>query len=130
MQNNTLSIEKLYATISTLRSKTGCPWDRKQTPHTMKKYLQEEVAELIEAIDNEDHRNICEEIGDVVYILIMISQMEIERGGQGFTDSLEEINEKLIRRHPHVFGETIIDDDEQLRRQWQAIKEEEKKRNN
>lgn len=129
MSSNNLPADKLLATIKKLRGDNGCPWDIKQTPKTLKKYLQEEVNELLEAIDNEDTANTCEEIGDTVYVLMMIAEIHAESAQFSFADSLEEINAKLIRRHPHVFGNATIKDEEELRRQWQNIKEMEKKRN-
>jgi len=124
-----LPINTLVTTVRRLRSETGCPWDRRQTPESLCRYLREEVAELIEAIDNTDNDNICEEIGDVFYILIMLAEIHAERGDFTFDHCLEEVNSKLIRRHPHVFEGTKIESEAELRRQWQKIKEEEKKRN-
>lgn len=129
MTSNELPINKLLNTIKILRSDKGCPWDIKQTPLTLKKYLQEEVGELLEAIDNEDTANIREEIGDVVYVLMMIAEIHSEKANFSFADALDEINSKLIRRHPHVFGDATIKNEEELRQQWQNIKEMEKKRN-
>lgn len=128
MPSNDLPIAQLLKTIKELRGDKGCPWDIKQTPKTLKKYLKEEVDELLEAIDNEDTANICEEIGDTVYVLMMIAEIHSEKAKFSFADALEEINTKLIRRHPHVFGNATIKDEEELRRQWQNIKEMEKKR--
>ncbi len=130
MNTKTLSINNFVATVRRLRSETGCPWDKRQTPESLCKYLLEEVAELVEAIDNKDSDNICEEIGDVFYILIMLAEIHAERGDFTFDRCLEEINSKLIRRHPHVFAGTKVESETELRRQWQKIKEEEKKRNN
>lgn len=129
MTSNDLPTGRLLNTIKKLRSDTGCPWDIRQTPKTLKKYLQEEVDELLEAIDNEDTANIREEIGDTVYVLMMIAEIHSEKAKFSFADSLDEINAKLIRRHPHVFGNATIKDEEELRQQWQNIKEMEKKRN-
>ncbi len=124
------SLPQLLQTIKKLRSSAGCPWDQKQTALSLQKYLQEEVSELLQAITNNDPENICEEIGDVIYVLAMIAEIFSEQALFNFEDCLAEIDKKLIRRHPHVFGNTNIESDEQLREQWENIKKEEKKRNN
>ena len=130
MKKDLLADESLLATIRHLRGPQGCPWDKKQTAQSLKKYLREEVTELLQAIDNQDSPNVCEEIGDITYILIMISEIYKDDGLFSYTDCLSGINEKLIRRHPHVFGEANIEDEEQLRQQWEKIKQQEKKQNN
>lgn len=127
MTKNNSSIDELLSTIQKLRGIDGCPWDIKQTPSSLKKYLAEEVEELIQAIENDDPENICEEIGDVLYVLFMLT--EIYKSNELFSlqDALSAINSKLIRRHPHVFGDVTINNDKELRQQWEKIKKEEKK---
>jgi len=93
----------------------------------MKEYLQAECDELLAAINNDDHDNICEELGDVLYILIMITAINKDLGMFGLQDVLESINAKLIRRHPHVFAGQTYENEDQLTAQWQAIKAKEKK---
>ena len=112
--------------INRLRAKDGCPWDRKQTPTSIKKYLLEETAELARAIDEGDPTHICEEIGDVFYILAMLCQMFTEQGKFNADDALTTISEKMIRRHPHVFSGMPTGDDEALKQQWEAIKRRER----
>jgi MazG family protein len=129
MINKNVNLTSLLQTISTLRGQQGCPWDRKQTCVSLKKYLQAECTELLEAIDKNDHKNICEELGDVLYVLIMISEINNDLGFFGLNEVIESINAKLIRRHPHVFAGTTYENDEQLAAQWQAIKAMEKKEN-
>lgn len=129
MTDNNSSLQILMDTINVLRSEHGCPWDKKQTCDSLKKYLQAECNELLAAINNEDHDNICEELGDILYILIMITQINKELGFFQFSDVLATINEKLIRRHPHVFSGQTYENEEQLAAQWQAIKAQEKKLN-
>ncbi len=129
MKKDLLADESLLATIRSLRGSQGCPWDQKQTSKSLKKYLREEVDELMQAIDNEDSDNICEEIGDITYILMMISEICRDNGLFTYTDCLSGINDKLIRRHPHVFGDANVKDEEQLRQQWETIKQQEKKQN-
>lgn len=118
----------LVETIKTLRGEDGCPWDKRQTTTSLIKYLQSEFDELLAAIDNDDTANICEELGDLLYVIILISEIHDEKQHFSIEDVISGISEKLIRRHPHVFGEKKDLDDEALRRQWQEIKAMEKSR--
>jgi uncharacterized protein YabN with tetrapyrrole methylase and pyrophosphatase domain len=122
-------ITKLISTIKTLRGTKGCPWDKRQTPTSLLKHLTSECEELVVAIQNKDHGNTCEELGDLLYILIMISEIHNDHGAFGFSDVILGINQKLIRRHPHVFAGQPYENEEQLAIQWEAIKAEEKKKN-
>ena len=127
---------RLYELIRILRAPGGCPWDREQTPDTMRRDLVEEVFEAVDAISSNDASHAKEELGDVFLNATMISYMfrqELEKGGQGWTleESLNELVEKLIRRHPHVFeqseGKVVADKDvntsAQVLAQWDKIKE-------
>ena len=127
---------RLYELIRILRAPGGCPWDREQTPETMRRDLVEEVFEAVDAISSNDASHAKEELGDVFLNATMISYMfrqELEKGGQGWTleESLNELTEKLIRRHPHVFeqseGKAVADKDvntsAQVLAQWDKIKE-------
>ena len=129
MNKTSRNLQTLIETIQTLRGDNGCPWDRKRTNQTMVKYLQSESAELVEAIHKNDHANICEEIGDVLYILIMLTEINSTNGYFNLSDVIVDITEKLIRRHPHVFAGATYASEEELAIQWQAIKDEEKKKN-
>lgn len=122
-------ILELLATIRTLRSETGCPWDRRQTTKSLAKYFHEELDELMDAIKNQDYPNICEELGDLLYLIIMTSEINRESKRFHFPDVVRHINQKLIRRHPHVFADKQIKTDAELIKQWQKIKAEEKKKN-
>jgi len=122
------NLQVLVDTISTLRSDHGCPWDKKQTPATLLKYLQAETDELVSAINNKDIENTCEELGDVLYILIMISTYYKESSAFDFSDVIQQVNEKLIRRHPHVFAGKTYENEADLDRQWQEIKAKEKQK--
>jgi len=122
-----MNLQILLDTIYTLRGDQGCPWDRKQTCTSLTKYLQSECEELLAAINNDDHDNIREELGDVLYLLIMIADINKDLGLFEFKDVIESINAKLIRRHPHVFAGQKYENEEQLAAQWQAIKAKEKK---
>ncbi len=121
-------LETLIETIRTLRSAQGCPWDRRQTSLSLLKYLRSECDELHEAITREDSLNMCEELGDLLYIIIMISEINKDLDNFDLSDVFQNINEKLIRRHPHVFAGATYENEEQLTAQWQAIKAEEKRK--
>lgn len=120
------SLEKLQKIVIQLRGKDGCPWDRKQTPATIKKYLLEEAGELAEAIDAGDPNHIRDEIGDLFFILTILCEMFREQAIFTCDDALEAVIEKMIRRHPHVFKGHPIGTDQELRAQWEAIKKIEK----
>ncbi len=129
MTNNNQELRILRDTIAALRGPHGCPWDKKQTCNSLMKHLQSECDELLTAIKNDDPNNICEELGDLLYILIMISEINKDLGLFELADVIATINEKLIRRHPHVFAGQAYESEEQLAAQWQAIKAKEKKQN-
>ncbi|MBT8329373.1 MAG: nucleotide pyrophosphohydrolase [Desulfofustis sp.] len=116
----------LIATIRQLRSEQGCPWDRKQTTRSLKKYLIEEFNEIIDAIDQDDHENLCEELGDFLYLILMIGEINRNEGSFTIEEIFNSINQKLIRRHPHVFSSRKELNESELRLQWNAIKEREK----
>jgi uncharacterized protein YabN with tetrapyrrole methylase and pyrophosphatase domain len=117
---------RLQHIIVTLRGKDGCPWDIKQTPESLRKYLLEECQELAEAIDNADAKEICEEIGDVFFILTLLITMFAEQHRFTADDVFEQITAKMIRRHPHVFAGTPLTNEHDLRAQWERIKTLEK----
>ncbi len=125
-EETTASFSRLQGIVSTLRGQGGCPWDIRQTPETLKKYLQEECQELVEAIDKADEREICEEIGDLLFILTLLIAMHAEQQRFTANDVFEEIIAKMIRRHPHVFSGTPLPDEHELRLQWERIKAQEK----
>jgi MazG family protein len=117
---------RLTETVKALRGKDGCPWDRRQTTASLTKYLQSEFDELLTAIKNDDTSNLCEELGDMLFILVLISEINGEEKTFSIEDVIEGVTEKLIRRHPHVFGDKQDLDEDALRRQWQEIKAMEK----
>jgi len=120
---------ELITTVKTLRSPDGCPWDRRQSPASLIKYLKSECEELVSAIQNNDLDNICEELGDLFYIIVMLSEIYSENDSFQLSDVIRTVNEKLIRRHPHVFAGQPFESEEQLAAQWKAIKALEKKKN-
>lgn len=128
MQKKGQIFEKLVETIEFLRSEKGCPWDKKQTIKDIKTYLLEEVYELCDAIDRNDIENISEEIGDVILNLFMIANILNEKGLSNIYEIAENLREKIIKRHPHVFGDkTAVDAQDALKKWHQSKKENEKK---
>lgn len=109
-----------------LRGPDGCPWDKKQTHQSLKKYLLEEVEEVLEAIDEGDYDHLTEELGDVLLQVFLHAQIAEEEGYFNMEDILQTLNEKMIRRHPHVFGDVQLDHPEEVIQQWNKIKKEEK----
>jgi len=118
---------RLLQIVETLRAPGGCPWDREQTPHTIAPYLIEEAHEVCEAVEDGNPADLCEELGDVLLEVALLSQMAREADQFTVADSLRAICEKLIRRHPHVFGEAEAADAEAVRQTWAQIKAEEKR---
>lgn len=120
-------MQDLLNTVERLRAPDGCPWDREQTHESLTRCLLEETAELLDTIDERDFDHMREELGDVLLQVVMHAQLAKEEGHFDFCDVAADINAKLIRRHPHVFGESTADTTEKVLVQWAAIKEEEKK---
>ncbi len=115
--------ERLYTIVKHLRGPQGCAWDQKQTSSSLRTSLVEEAYECIDAIDREDAPNLCEELGDLCLVASMIAVIEEERGRFSLADAIEGVCEKLIRRHPHVFGEKREEDVGRILEQWQRIKQ-------
>ena len=118
---------ELVGLMARLRAPDGCPWDREQTPATLRKYLIEETYEAIEAIDADDPELLCEELGDVLLQVVFHAQIAAEIGDFNVDDVLEGIVNKLVRRHPHVFGSVTAEDSETVLKNWEIIKKAEKK---
>jgi tetrapyrrole methylase family protein / MazG family protein len=112
--------------IADLRGPNGCPWDKKQTHESLKKYLIEEAYELIEAINNQDIDNMIEELGDVLLQVMLHAQIGEDDGYFSIEDVVEGISEKMVRRHPHVFGNVEAETEEEVLTNWQEIKQQEK----
>jgi XTP/dITP diphosphohydrolase/tetrapyrrole methylase family protein/MazG family protein len=121
------SIDDLKETMARLRGPGGCPWDIEQTHKSICDCLVEEVAELLDTIDRDDFPHMREELGDLLLHVVMHAQMASEAGHFNFEDVAREINEKLIRRHPHVFGTMNLPNTEAVLNQWDVIKAAEKK---
>ena len=121
------SFEEFMDIIRRLRSKDGCPWDREQTHESLKSCLLDECYETIEAIDNKDKENLCEELGDVLLQVALHSAIAEENGDFTINDVIESEARKMIRRHPHVFGDIAVSNSEEVIRNWDEIKKQEKK---
>ena len=120
-------MHKLTGVMEKLRSDDGCPWDREQTHQSIKKNLIEEAYEVLEAIENEDMSSLKEELGDLLLQIVFHSHLAQENGSFTFQNVLEAIHDKLIRRHPHVFGDGDADNAEDALKNWEKIKKTEKK---
>jgi tetrapyrrole methylase family protein/MazG family protein len=114
---------ELYRIVARLRAPDGCPWDREQSPESLRGALVEECYELVEAIDEDDSEHVREEAGDLYLLATMIAYMHEEAERFKVSDALLGIAEKLVRRHPHVFGDTEAADSAAVLRQWGEIKE-------
>jgi tetrapyrrole methylase family protein/MazG family protein len=120
----TESFKALYDVIARLRGPGGCPWDLEQTPSSLRGDLTEEVYECIEAIDEKNSGHIAEELGDIYLLVTMLSYMHEEEGLFTVADVLNGITEKLIRRHPHVFGDVKFENSAEVLANWAKIKVE------
>lgn len=125
LRNRTFA--RLHEIVEILRSPEGCPWDREQTHRSIRKNLIEEAYEVIETIDEDDPDHMCEELGDLMLQIMLHSQMEAEVGAFTVFDVIETLNEKLLRRHPHVFGDLKAEGADEALSNWQQIKKEEKR---
>jgi tetrapyrrole methylase family protein/MazG family protein len=120
------SMERFQETIAHLRAPEGCPWDRKQTHQSLRPYLLEESAEVLDALDSGDMESLCEELGDLLLQVVLHSQVAIDEGNFTMADIVAGINAKIIRRHPHVWGDVEVNDVDDLKRVWQQQKDAEK----
>jgi tetrapyrrole methylase family protein/MazG family protein len=120
------AVDRLRDIVARLRSPEGCPWDREQTHESLKPHLIEECYELIDAIDAGDDKEMKEELGDLLLQVVLHSQMASEENRFGLDDVATVIADKLVHRHPHVFGETRLPDSAAVLRQWEVIKRAEK----
>jgi nucleoside triphosphate diphosphatase len=120
--------EKAVSIMARLRAPGGCPWDREQTFDTIKRYTLEETYEVLEAIDNRDWRELTSELGDLLLQVLFYSEMAQEEGRFSIDDVLDALSNKLISRHPHVFGDVKAHDAHEVLKNWEAFKAEEKRR--
>ncbi|HEY6100556.1 MAG TPA: nucleoside triphosphate pyrophosphohydrolase, partial [Anaeromyxobacter sp.] len=127
MSSASEAVERLLGIMARLRGPGGCPWDREQTLQTLRPYVLEETYEVLEAIDGGDVREHCEELGDLLLQIVFQAQLAQEAGSFGFADVATAISDKLVSRHPHVFGNADVKDAEGVLKQWAALKREEKR---
>jgi MazG family protein len=120
--------ERAVAIMERLRAPGGCPWDREQTFDTIKPYTLEETYEVLEAIDNRDWPELAGELGDLLLQVLFYAEMANEQGSFSIDDVLDRLSTKLVDRHPHVFGDVKADTSDQVKRNWEALKDEERKK--
>lgn len=121
------NFQKLLGIMSALRSENGCPWDKEQTRESLKPFLIEETYEVLEALDEDDPEKIKEELGDLLFQIVFHCQMAREMGEFDIDDVIKKISDKMIARHPHVFGEAKFETSEEVLKQWEERKKEEGK---
>jgi len=122
------AFRKLVELMAALRGPEGCPWDRKQTPGSLKPFLVEECYEVIDALDEGDPDKIKEELGDLLFQIIFHARITEEAGQFSMQDVITAIHEKMTRRHPHVFGDEKLSTDKEVLANWEEIKKKEKGR--
>ena len=120
------NLEELISIIEKLRAPNGCPWDREQTHYSLRPNMIEEAYEAVDAIDENDMPHLKEELGDVLLQVVLHSQIAKEEGAFDIEDVARELNEKLIHRHPHVFGNAKINNSQDVLNAWDKLKAEEK----
>jgi len=119
-------IQKLVDLVARLRSNKGCPWDREQTRETLKPMLIEEAYEVLDALDSPDPQELSEELGDLLFQVVFHAQIAREKGEFDLGDVIDRLHEKMIRRHPHVFGNVDLRTAEDVLKNWEDIKADEK----
>ncbi|MEW6443385.1 MAG: nucleoside triphosphate pyrophosphohydrolase [bacterium] len=124
-KSDTLSLRPLQDLVRRLRAPGGCPWDRAQSMGDLKQYLLEECYELLEAMDEPRSDELLEELGDLLFQIVFVAELAEEAGRFRFQEVLEGIHEKMVRRHPHVFGESAAADVDAVKRNWLRIKQQE-----
>ena len=120
------TFDDLIGIIAELRSDHGCPWDKEQTVESLMKCLADEAQGVFEAVDNKDMENLCEELGDVLLQVVLYSQIAKEAGAFTIDDVIDGISKKMVRRHPHVFGDIEVNSPEEALALWKEIKLQEK----
>jgi len=126
LQTEQHELQELLALIRTLRAPDGCPWDRKQTKQDMAKYLLDEAYELFDALAENDLPHIREELGDLLFLTLFVSEIASEAREFTLADAMKAIKEKMIRRHPHVFGDVKVNSVQDIKDNWQEIKKQER----
>lgn len=121
------TFEAICQVIRDLRGPSGCPWDQEQTHSTLTPYAIEETHEMVEAIESGNDSHMCEELGDVLFQVILHAQIAEERKAFTMADVIEGITSKIVRRHPHVFGDVAVANSAEVLKNWDEIKQQEKK---
>ncbi len=128
VSKNSYNFEDLRTLVMVLRSDEGCPWDREQTCKSVRNEFIDETYEFIEGLDNNNNELMCEELGDVLFQIMFHSQIKAEESVFDVNDVIDGICKKMILRHPHVFGNVIVDNSDQVLKNWEIIKNDEKQR--
>src|SRR5262245_14096512 len=118
---------ELVALVDRLRGPDGCPWDREQTFESIKPMMLEEAYEVLEALDSGNRDEFCMELGDLLFQVVFLAQMAETEGSFHIDDVARKIVDKMIRRHPHVFGEARVGNSEEVLKNWEAIKQSERR---
>jgi tetrapyrrole methylase family protein/MazG family protein len=118
--------ERLLDLLTRLRAEDGCPWDREQTPATIKRYLLEEVYEVVDAVDHETSDQVADEIGDLIFMALFLAHLYAEGDQFYMAEVLRRVGDKMVRRHPHVFGDRKVDSSQEVKLNWEEIKQKEK----
>ena len=122
-EKETYTLKDLTEIVSDLRGERGCPWDQKQTHESLISCMEEECQEAVDAIRNQDMENLQEELGDVLLQVVMHAQIAAEEGVFSIHEVIDGICRKMIRRHPHVFGNAVFSSEVELKKNWREIKE-------
>ena len=120
-------LERLIEIVATLRSEKGCQWDREQTHQSLRPNMLEEAYEAVDAIDDNDMKHLREELGDVLLQVVLHAQIAKDEGNFDIEDVAKELSDKLVHRHPHVFGDTKVSSTDEILDNWEQLKKEEKK---
>lgn len=126
LPKNLNKFETLVEIIARLRAPDGCPWDRKQTHASLREFILEECYEVLQAIDEENWNSLRQELGDLLLQIVLQTQIATEAGEFELGDVMNSINEKLIHRHPHIFGSKKVKDAEEVAHNWETLKQEER----
>ena len=129
MDDTSNSFNRLIETLNTLMGDNGCPWDKVQTRESLKPYLVEETYEVLEALDENDPEKITDELGDLLYQILFHSKLSSLNGEFDIKDVLNNLNEKMVRRHPHIFKKGQLNTPDEVIEQWEEIKKKREKPN-
>ncbi len=127
MKEQGISMPRLANLMTRLRGPQGCPWDRKQSFQSLKSYLIDEAYEVLQAVDSGDLELLCEELGDLLFQIVFMAHLAQEQGSFDLEEVIQRIEQKMIRRHPHVFGQAKASNAQEVVEQWHAIKKAEGK---